>query len=155
MMPVAERTEPLNPLKLFSHITSGLLDPGNALVLSTARLLEYVSEEKIKSIVLRYQPHVAIRELERLLAEVPSYVGFSAVVVKFTTDRDDLSSRTRPCTQKTRNGRATNHLYRGTTANRDTPVADTHHPFRTRRSLDRQNDHTDHPRFAQPCCQTG
>ncbi|MEK7583760.1 MAG: hypothetical protein AAB490_00815 [Patescibacteria group bacterium] len=93
MTPVTEPTAPLNPLKLFSHITSGLLDPGNTLVLSTSRLLEYVSEEKVKRIVTQYPPIVAIGELEKLLAEVPSYIGFAAVVIKFTTDRDDLTSR--------------------------------------------------------------
>ncbi|MBI4128895.1 MAG: hypothetical protein HY460_02480 [Parcubacteria group bacterium] len=89
---VSESPE-INPLKIFSHVTSGLLDPSNAMVFTTESLLDYVSEEKIKHLLLEYPPQVAARKLELLLAQVPSSVTFASVLIKFITELDSLAAQ--------------------------------------------------------------
>lgn len=93
MQLVSEDPGALNPLKLFSHITSGLLNPGDALLITTSPLVDYVAEDKIKNLLLRLPPEAAVQELEALIAQAPSSVTFAAVLIKFTTEYDALAVR--------------------------------------------------------------
>lgn len=90
---VSENQGRFNPLKLFSHITSGLLDPGNAMIFTTSSLLDYISGEKIKKLLHELPPRIVEQRLERLLSQVPPSVSFEAVLIKFTTELDELAER--------------------------------------------------------------
>ncbi|MBI4091018.1 MAG: hypothetical protein HY422_03265 [Candidatus Komeilibacteria bacterium] len=82
-----------NPLKLFSHITSGLLDPGNAMLFTTPPLIDYISTEKIKKILYEIPPRLAEERLASLLTGVPPSVSFASVFIKSTTELDELAER--------------------------------------------------------------
>ncbi len=90
---VSEKQETVNPLKIFSHITSGLLDPGHAMVFTTLPLIDYIAEEKIKRLLAEFPPQVVVRQIERILSQVPPQVTFAAVLIKFTTELDELASK--------------------------------------------------------------
>ncbi len=92
MVLVSERSQQLNPLKLFSHITSGILNPGDALLMTTSSLVDYIAQEKLKDLMLRFPPEIAVQHIESLVAQVPSSITFAAALVKFTTEYDSLAA---------------------------------------------------------------
>lgn len=92
---VSESAKAINPLKAFSHITSGLMNPGDVLLCTTTSLIDYIAEDKIKELALKYPPNQTIQQLHALLAEVPSSVSFASIFIKFATENDYLmQSRT-------------------------------------------------------------
>ena len=80
---IASGPATVNPLKLFANVTSGVLNPDDVLLCTTPALTDYISEVKIKHIVGNYGPLEAIRHLEDLLGEVPAFVTFNALLIKF------------------------------------------------------------------------
>lgn len=72
----------INPLKIFSNIISGNLNPQDALLFCTPTLLEYISLEKLKHIIASHPSSEATLRLEDLLAENEGYHSFAAIVVK-------------------------------------------------------------------------
>ncbi len=90
---ISESDRQLNPLKLFSHITSGILNPGDAIIMTTSSLGDYIAQEKINSIVRTYAPQAAAQKLEMLVSQVPSSITFAAALIKFTTEYDGLAAQ--------------------------------------------------------------
>lgn len=87
---VAEgNTQPdrINPLKAFSHIVSGTLEQGDALLLCTPTLLDYLSQEKIKRTLVDYNTHQAVATLEKLLIEDSGRTAFAALLIKFEAEK--------------------------------------------------------------------
>ena len=76
----------INPLKAFSHIISGSLQPGDALIFCTPSLLDYLSLEKIKRIVTDYNAHQAVSNLERLLSENANNASLAVLTVKLEAE---------------------------------------------------------------------
>ncbi|GEM_PF-2113160 len=75
-------TEKINPLKAFSHIISGSLQPGDILIFCTPSLLDYLSLEKIKRTVSDYHIHQATNSLERLLTENTNNASIAVLIIK-------------------------------------------------------------------------
>src|SRR3989344_7279203 len=98
---VSEKNRIENPLKIFSHITSGLLQPEDALIFTTNALIDYVSVDKIRSLVHELMPTRAILKLESLLSAVPSHVTFATVIVKFVTDESRRADEQRVAAEQT------------------------------------------------------
>jgi cell division protein FtsL/serine/threonine protein phosphatase PrpC len=81
-----EITGKINPLKAFSHIISGSLQPGDVLIFCTPSLLDYLSLEKIKRTVSDYNAHQASSSLERLLSENANNASIAVLIVKLEAD---------------------------------------------------------------------
>lgn len=86
--PILEKSEHINPTKIFSDITSGQLDTGDTLIVSTNSLFDYISKEKIKQIVQKYSPTSATVKLNELLATVPDFVTFNSFIIKNSGETD-------------------------------------------------------------------
>ncbi len=74
--------EPINPLKAFSNIISGDLEPEDSLFFCTASLLDYLSIEKIKRTIQDNHPKRAVELLENLLSENSVNTAFCALAIK-------------------------------------------------------------------------
>jgi len=78
----------VNPLKVFSNIVSGTLSPGDIILFCTPSLLDYMSLEKLKRMILAYTPHQAVMQLENLLAENGGFTAFAMIVAKLSSALD-------------------------------------------------------------------
>lgn len=90
---VSEAKESFNANKPFAHITSGLINPGDTIILTTHALTDYIADDKLAQLASRYPPVEAVRRLELLLEPVPRHVSFASVFIKFTTELDELVVR--------------------------------------------------------------
>lgn len=79
-----EQSRTINPLKIFSHITSGQLENNDILLFSTENLLDYFSLEKLKKILLAYTPQKAVQHLEEKFKESSSLsqASLAAIILK-------------------------------------------------------------------------
>ena len=82
LTPLADRSQAINPHKIFSDITSGQLDDGDSLIISTNALFDYISQEKIRQIVKQYTTEAAARKINSLLEDVPDFVTFNTLLIK-------------------------------------------------------------------------
>jgi hypothetical protein len=94
-------TSTINPLKAFSHIISGTLEPGDALLLSLPSLLDYLSQEKLKRTITDYNAHQAIGTIERLLSEDTATAAFAALIIKLEPETLSAASPVPPTPQST------------------------------------------------------
>ena len=79
---VLHKKQNFSPSKAFTDIHSGLLEEGDVFIISTNSLLDYIAQEKIRQIAKRYTPQATVIKLNSLLATVPDFVSFNAVVIK-------------------------------------------------------------------------
>ncbi len=79
---VLHKKQNFSPSKAFTDIHSGLLEEGDVFIISTNSLLDYIAQEKIRQIAKRYTPQATVIKLNSLLATVPDFVTFNAVVIK-------------------------------------------------------------------------
>jgi len=78
----------INPNKIFSDIISGELDDGDALIISTDSLFDYISKEKVKQLVNHYTPSAAAIKINELLETVPDFVTFNSLIIKKPSQSD-------------------------------------------------------------------
>ncbi len=88
---ISEKNPHFNPLKLFGNISSGILNPDDVIIFTTGTLTDYISEIKIKQILKDLPPVEAVHRFEDLLEEVPSFVTFNAVILKFIREGSGLA----------------------------------------------------------------
>jgi hypothetical protein len=86
---MAKNTD-INPSKAFADIISGELDSGDALIISTGSLFDYISREKVKQLINHYSPSAAAIKINELLETVPDFVTFNSMIIKnpAQTDRE-------------------------------------------------------------------
>ncbi|MDD5749378.1 MAG: hypothetical protein PHO91_01160 [Patescibacteria group bacterium] len=82
LVPILEKSNAINPTKIFSDIVSGRLDEGDALIISTDSLFDYISKEKIRQLVRKYSPSAAAIKINELLESVPEFVTFNSLLIK-------------------------------------------------------------------------
>ena len=85
---ILEANTDFDPSKIFTDIVSGQLDTGDALIISTNALFDYISEEKIKRIIKKYTPQAAVVQFKQLLDTVPDFVTFNSLVIKRPSGHD-------------------------------------------------------------------
>src|SRR3989339_715409 len=85
---ILDKNPKINPAKIFSDIISGQLEEGDALVVSSDALFDYIAKEKIRTITQKYSPEGAVKQIETLLATVPDFVSFNAVFIKYAGAHD-------------------------------------------------------------------
>ncbi len=85
---ILDKNPKINPAKIFSDIISGQLEEGDALVVSSDALFDYIAKEKIRTIAQKFSPSGAVKQIETLLATVPDFVSFNAIFIKYAGDHD-------------------------------------------------------------------
>jgi hypothetical protein len=85
---IMSQNNDINPNKIFSDIISGDLDSGDALVLSTNSLFDYISKEKVKQLINHYSPSAAGIKINELLETVPDFVTFNSLLIKKPSQTD-------------------------------------------------------------------
>lgn len=78
-----------NPVRVFDHVVTGDLKPGDRVLFSTPSLLEYFSLEKIRRTLLDFPPHQAVRTLETTLLGVEPRVAFGSLALQFESAPDE------------------------------------------------------------------
>ncbi|MFA5070547.1 MAG: hypothetical protein WC528_04680 [Patescibacteria group bacterium] len=88
----APREIKINPLKIFSQVVAGQLNPSDQLLFCTSSLLDYFSQEKLKRIISQTVPSQAVNTLEKFLLETDYRTAFGAIVVKLEPEKSLSSS---------------------------------------------------------------
>lgn len=93
---VLKKNQSFSPSKAFVDIHSGVLEEGDVFIVSTNSLFDYIAQEKIRQIAKRYTPQATIIKLNSLLATVPDFVTFNAIIIKNSGpgDFDQVSATT-------------------------------------------------------------
>lgn len=91
----------LNPLKIFSQTISGQLTENDALVLCTTSLLDYLSQERLRTIVQANTAQYASTTLEHLLRPNVSRQGFGALIFKIEPEVAPVRVTPRPAPMAT------------------------------------------------------
>ncbi|MDD5342028.1 MAG: hypothetical protein PHI73_01715 [Patescibacteria group bacterium] len=76
----------INPLKIFSQTISGQLNPDDALVFCTSTVLDYLSLERLRTIIQSSPTSQAALTLENLLMSNSDTSGFAALLIKLVPE---------------------------------------------------------------------
>ncbi|MBI2410309.1 MAG: hypothetical protein HYV32_00235 [Candidatus Kerfeldbacteria bacterium] len=88
------KAQEINPLKVFSNIVSGKLVDQSIVIFSTETILDYLSKEKIKRIVVEKKPREASEELYNLLADNTTNNNFATLIMQRERQTVNESTRT-------------------------------------------------------------
>ncbi len=69
--------------KLFTNITSGLLEPGDFVIASTRSITDYFNEEKLKTILRQLKLPDAAKAITDELQKIPTALGFEGALASF------------------------------------------------------------------------
>lgn len=80
----ASKTQTVNPVRAFSSVLSGRLTPSSMLFFSTETILDYLSKEKIKRVLVAASDdnEEAISEFYDLLSQDTANANFGAIVIR-------------------------------------------------------------------------
>ncbi|MFA5127267.1 MAG: hypothetical protein WC465_04715 [Patescibacteria group bacterium] len=87
-LPITKKNTSFNPAKAFADVVSGRLEEGDALIVSTNSLFDYIAKEKIKQLIRRYTPMSATNKIGSLLETVPDFVTFNSLFIKNPSSTD-------------------------------------------------------------------
>ncbi len=79
----------INPLKIFSNIISGQLNPGDYVLFCTASLLDFISLEKMKRTIFGSRPQDSAAYIENLLIDTNQKTTFAAIIAQAIPDTAD------------------------------------------------------------------
>ncbi|PWB38748.1 MAG: hypothetical protein C3F02_02460 [Parcubacteria group bacterium] len=79
---LTQKGQPISPTKIFADLSSGQMSEGDALIVATDSLFDYISLEKIRQIIKQYTAEAAVRKINSLLEGVPDFVTFNALLIK-------------------------------------------------------------------------
>ncbi len=82
VQPTHMRASDINPAKIFSTIVSGTVSEHSILFFGTESILDYISKEKIKRLVVDSEPDQVSEQLRSLLEEDTTNTNFAAIVFK-------------------------------------------------------------------------
>lgn len=83
-----EEKENKHPLKTFSAITSGSLERGDKLILSSSELFYHISLAGLKKLVLENKPSGVIKKLKELLKDEEGVSSIGILVIEMITEED-------------------------------------------------------------------
>ncbi|RJO59477.1 hypothetical protein C4546_01865 [Candidatus Parcubacteria bacterium] len=72
----------INPLKIFLSISSGELKSDNAVIFSTANLMDYFSIERLRRTIMETPLGGAGKNLEDILRKDPNHAAFAAIILR-------------------------------------------------------------------------
>ncbi|MBU0598444.1 hypothetical protein KKF61_05680 [Patescibacteria group bacterium] len=81
----------INPLKAFSNIINGPLQSEDIILFCTPTLLDFLSQEKIKRLLLEHNITQAIDMMDKLLSENMNNTSFAAIAVKIESEKSILT----------------------------------------------------------------
>lgn len=90
---VGERSERTNPLKIFSNIISGTLREQDAILFCTTSILDYLSKEKLRRMIVEMSPEKTVQALYQLLAENSHEMTFAAVLTKIVPEPERMREK--------------------------------------------------------------
>lgn len=76
------RAANVNPLKPFSSIASGPLQPDSTVCFATLTLLDYIAQEKLRKVCSDHPPLAAVQQLDDLLSHASPALNIAAIVVR-------------------------------------------------------------------------
>lgn len=82
--------EKINPLKTFSNIISGKLSEGDGLIFCTSSLLDYISQEKIRRMMIEQPAQEQAARLENILSMANETVAFGAIIIKSVPEQKSI-----------------------------------------------------------------
>lgn len=77
----------INPVKIFGHIVSGEIPADSMMIFATESMLNYLSKEKIKRVLIDHEPEFAVKEFHTLLSEDTTNTNFAAVIIKRASEK--------------------------------------------------------------------
>lgn len=75
------KAQDINPVKIFGHVVSGEIPAGSVMIFATETILNYLSKEKIKRVLLDHAPEFAVREFHGLLEDDTTNTNFAALII--------------------------------------------------------------------------
>lgn len=75
-------------VRTFSSILSGKLGKNNALFLCTESILDYISQERLRRMMIENNPNKITEKLENLLKDNAAGTNFAAIVLKMTPENE-------------------------------------------------------------------
>lgn len=76
--------EPPSSMKIFTSIVSGQLNLNDSLLFCTTSILDHLSQEKLKRMMVNHSSDETAAELERILSETQAETAFGALVVRLS-----------------------------------------------------------------------
>jgi hypothetical protein len=87
---------PLNPNKLFSSVTSGVVPEKGYFIFSNETLPEYLSTKQLLEIITTLPPGSAMEQLKNIFSSVNSFANFLAITIKNTVGTPASEDTARP-----------------------------------------------------------
>ncbi len=84
-------SEKRNPLKLFSTVVSGHLKPNDRVLLCTASLLDFFSQEKLKRLIIEDLPSATVAKIEQSLLAHTTTTAFAALFFAFLPQHQEAA----------------------------------------------------------------
>ncbi len=75
-------TGPVNPLKIFSNLVEGSLEPNDQFIVCTPTVLDYFSLEKLRRTIAEHPPTESVRLLEAALLGHEQRIALAALIVQ-------------------------------------------------------------------------
>ncbi|HLD22068.1 MAG TPA: hypothetical protein VJB65_04160, partial [Patescibacteria group bacterium] len=89
-----EKIQEINPVKIFGNIVSGQLVDNAIVFFSTELILDYLSKEKIKRMLVDNTPQEAVDEFFNLLSPDTNNSNFAALIVQRTKPQQEIVQTT-------------------------------------------------------------
>ncbi len=80
----------INPLKIFSNIVEGNVNPDDQILFCTTSILDYFSQEKLRRTISNSLPSDSVKELEKILLEAHPNTAFAAIITKLIPQEEIL-----------------------------------------------------------------
>ena len=84
------RAASVNPLKPFSSIASGPLQPDSTVCFATLTLLDYIAQEKFRKLCADLPPLGVVQQLETLLSQASPQLNIAAIIIRRTPAGADI-----------------------------------------------------------------
>lgn len=91
----------INPLKIFSNIISGTLNENDCLLCCNGSLLDYLSQEKLRRIIIENTPEKTVSLLNQLLSENTGDITFAAIILKVEPTFEKIEKKEKKFTVET------------------------------------------------------
>ncbi|MDD5039957.1 MAG: hypothetical protein PHY34_02295 [Patescibacteria group bacterium] len=91
-----QATQHVNPLKAFSNIISGTLEPDDSVLVCTSSVLDYLSQEKLKRTVSEQSAEQSMHSIETILTADETNSAFSALTIKLTPAPEATAEASQP-----------------------------------------------------------
>lgn len=81
-----ESNSPETIAKIFSNVVSGPIPTNGTVIITNEALPEYLSSKNLSEITTTLPPISAVEQIKNMLSSINSYVSFSAIIIKNTTN---------------------------------------------------------------------